>query len=63
MNTVWKYIGAALIIWVIRDLYTGNTYTWELIERDAEPVKYWVVVVIWALIALSCFFPWEKDKK
>lgn len=49
---IWFYIGIALIIWVIYDLIAGVTWTYRSIYRQYEPIQYWLVTTLWAIIAI-----------
>ncbi len=59
-NWQWAW-GILFLIWVIPDIYTGNTYFIEYIEKKSSPILYWVIVVSWILMALysmaSLFYP------
>lgn len=53
---IWFLIGIALIIWVIYDLIAGVTWTYREVYRKYEPVQYWLVTIIWAIIAFATTF-------
>lgn len=59
MNTFWKLVGTALLLWVAWDLYAGYTLLTEFIYRDQEPALYWVTLFAWFALAISCFFNWN----
>ena len=61
MNSIWTLVGIALLTWVGWDLYHGYTLATDFIYRAEEPVKYWIVLGVWFLLAISCFFSWGKD--
>lgn len=50
--SMWFYIGIALIIWVVYDLLAGVTWTYREVHRNEEPVQYWLVTLLWAIIAV-----------
>jgi hypothetical protein len=52
----WSYwLGFALLLWLLFDLVRGETYIWQSYKRDTEVGMYWVTIVIWAIVAASCF--------
>ncbi|MBO9490938.1 hypothetical protein J7384_11265 [Endozoicomonas sp. G2_1] len=52
----WSYyLGAALILWLLFDLVRGVAYIWQPYRRDSEPLMYWFTMLIWAVVAASCF--------
>lgn len=55
----WSYwLGCGLILWCLLDLIRGQTYLWLNYVRKIQPGMYWLTMLIWALIAASCFiFP------
>ena len=59
----WSVVGVLLLAWVAWDLYAGYTLAWDVIYRNASPAAYWVVVAIWTVLGISCFFPWSRDKQ
>ena len=42
-------------IWLIFDLLGGSVYLHRAIERKREPGLYWFGIIIWGLVAASCF--------
>ena len=52
----WSYwLGFALVAWLIYDLIRGSSYIWRPYKRSEEPGMYWFTILIWALVATSCF--------
>lgn len=52
----WSYwLGFALILWLLYDLITGVAYIWQPYRRKEQPDMYWLTMVIWGLVAASCF--------
>lgn len=52
----WSYfLGSALFIWLLFDLIRGEVYLWQPYERTTQPNMYWFCIMLWALVALSCF--------
>ncbi|REL36866.1 hypothetical protein [Thalassotalea euphylliae] len=52
----WSYwLGFALVIWLLIDLVRGQAYIWQAYRREHEPGMYWFTMLIWALVAASCF--------
>ncbi len=62
MTIFWRMVGILLLAWVGWDLYHGYTLLTDFIYRDQEPVKYWAVLGIWFILAVSCFFSWDGKK-
>ncbi|TDF42171.1 hypothetical protein EYS14_04895 [Alteromonadaceae bacterium M269] len=56
----WSYwLGIALVVWLIYDLISGSSYLWRAYRRSEEPTKYWLTLLLWSLVAVSCFvFPY-----
>jgi hypothetical protein len=53
------WLGFALLIWLVYDLATGEVYLHRAIQSNSEPLTYWFVMLIWGVIAMSCFaFPY-----
>ena len=53
----WNYwLGFALILWLVFDLIRGRAYIWQAYERAEEPLMYWFTMLIWGLVAASCFY-------
>lgn len=63
MRSFWPIVGVLLLIWVAYDLYAGYTLLWDVVYRDVEPTKYWVVLGGWTVLAISCFFSWGDEEE
>jgi len=50
------WLGVILLVWVFFDLVSGSVWAHRKFERKTEPAGYWVTVLVWFLIAVSCFF-------
>ena len=46
----WPW-GVLLAWWVGLDLRDGETWLTESVERNKDPVMYWVIVLTWMLLA------------
>ncbi len=46
---VW---GVLFIIWVYPDIKKGNTYFVEYLDREVNPVEYWIIVLSWILMSV-----------
>ncbi|MBQ4845335.1 hypothetical protein [Pseudoalteromonas sp. MMG005] len=60
----WSYwLGFVLILWLLFDLIRGEAYIWQAYRRESEPGMYWFTMLVWAVVAASCFiFPyWPYD--
>ena len=53
-DTVWQLIGAGLFVWVLYDLFAGQTWLHRKYRRSQEPLRYWAVLSLWLVIALWC---------
>lgn len=52
----WSYwLGGALFIWLLFDLIRGEVYLWQPYKRAHEPAMYWLCILLWGAVALSCF--------
>ena len=49
------WLGFGLILWLLYDLFSGVAYIWQRYERATETMMYWFTMVVWALVAASCF--------
>ncbi len=59
----WYFVGVALLVWVGWDLYAGYTFIWDIVYRETNPVAYWIALVVWTGLGVSCFFSWgESDR-
>lgn len=60
MSLPWSYwLGFALNIWLLYDLVREVAYIWQPYRRNEQPGMYWVTMMVWAVIAASCFmFPY-----
>ena len=50
------FLGFLLLGWVILDLFTGTVWLHRAFRRSEEPVGYWLIMGLWLLGALSCFY-------
>ena len=48
-------LGAALLVWLARDLVAGEVYLHRAYYRSLEPIGYWVIILLWLAVAISCF--------
>ncbi|MCG8671589.1 MAG: hypothetical protein MI867_19440 [Pseudomonadales bacterium] len=48
-------LGAALLVWLARDLVAGDVYLHRAFYRSFEPAAYWAVILLWFIVAISCF--------
>lgn len=56
----WSYwLGGVLVLWLLYDLARGVAYIWHPYDRRTQPGMYWFTMLVWALVAASCFlFPY-----
>lgn len=50
MNWEWAW-GVLFLLWVIPDLFSGVTFFIEPIQRNENPMLYWIIIVSWILMA------------
>ncbi len=56
MSLPWSYwLGFGLLLWLLYDLIRGVAYLWHPYAREEQPYMYWLTMLIWALVAASCF--------
>lgn len=56
LSLPWSYwLGFGLILWLLFDLFRGEAYIWHAYRRDTQPGMYWLTMLVWALVAASCF--------
>ena len=56
----WAW-GLLFLLWVIPDIMTGITYFMEPIDKDENPILYWIIILSWILMSLysiaTLFYP------
>ncbi|CAL2080196.1 hypothetical protein [Tenacibaculum sp. 190524A05c] len=50
MNWEWAW-GVLFLLWVIPDLFSGVTFFIEPIQRNENPILYWIIIASWILMA------------
>lgn len=56
LNLPWSYwLGFGLLLWLLYDLMRGVAYLWQPYIRELQPYMYWLTMLIWVLVAVSCF--------
>ena len=56
LSLPWAYwLGFVLILWLLMDLITGKAYIWQSYRRKEEPAMFRFTMLVWALVAASCF--------
>lgn len=48
-SLTWLW-GVIILLWLIPDLISGNTYLAEPISRKESPILYWAIVCVWLII-------------
>lgn len=52
-STGWSWIWAIFFaFWVIMDIRSGQTHLFEPVPKQQNPVLYWVIVVMWAVLGV-----------
>lgn len=46
LNTPWLWV-PLFVIWVVPDLFKGVTYFMEPVERNENPMLYWMIMITW----------------
>lgn len=49
------WLGFALVLWLLVDLVRGVAYIWHPYSRTEQPGMYWLTMLVWGLVAVSCF--------
>lgn len=61
LNWSWVY-GILFIAWAIADIVGGRVYFVEEVAKTANPILFWVIVILWLLLGvyslLEAFFPY-----
>ena len=56
------WLGFVLVLWFLFDLIRGVAYIWHPYQRAEQPIMYWLTMLVWGLVAASCFiyphWPW-----
>lgn len=52
---LWQYIGIGLALWVLYDLFRGRVYFPAKVTRAENPGTYWTGMIVYAVLAASCF--------
>ena len=56
MDLPYSYwLGFALVLWLLVDLVRGVAYIWHPYSRAEQPGMYWLTMLVWGLVAASCF--------
>ena len=50
-NWQWAW-GILFLMWVIPDIFSGTTYFMEPIEKEKNPILYWIIIISWILIII-----------
>ncbi len=53
----WTFLlGIFLLLWVAYDLLSGRVWLHREFARSDEPGAYWLTLLLWLAVALSCFY-------
>ena len=58
--SIVTWLGGFLMLWVLADLLSGKVYFHRAFFRQEQPIHYWVILSLWLLVALSCFYVGES---
>jgi ABC-type multidrug transport system fused ATPase/permease subunit len=51
----YRIFGFLFLYWVINDLIKQETYLLEPIQRDKNPLLYWIIVLMWLYFSYIIF--------
>lgn len=51
----WLF-GFLFLVWAILDIRNRQTYLLEIIQKDENPILYWIIVITWFTFAILSFF-------
>ncbi|QKJ22514.1 hypothetical protein [Poseidonibacter lekithochrous] len=51
----WLF-GFLFLVWTILDIRNRQTYLLEIIQKDENPILYWIIVITWFTFAILSFF-------
>ena len=53
----WSWVwGLLFIMWTIPALYSGHTHLVEEINRDENPLLFWLIVGTWLILSVYMIF-------
>lgn len=55
----WTIAGSLLLIWVAYDLVAGSVWIHRKVERQYEASLYWVSIICYTALGVSCFIPYN----
>lgn len=47
----WLF-GFLFLIWAILDIKNRQTYLMEIVQRNSNPILYWIIVFMWFVFAI-----------
>lgn len=50
----WLF-GFLFLVWVILDLKNRQTFLLEIVQRNNNPILYWLIVLTWFIFAVLSF--------
>ena len=54
----WSWLwGMLFLFWAVAGILSDVTYFMEPIEKEENPILYWVINSSWLLMAIYCFLP------
>lgn len=53
-NYLWIF-GILLLVWVVQDISTKQTYLLEIVLKEDKPFLYWSIVITWFILAILSF--------
>ena len=61
INNLYSIWGVLFIYWGLRSLFSGDVYLVESIERDKNPILFWIITAMWIgfgiLYIFADFYP------
>ncbi len=53
----WLIIGSMLLVAIVHTLSVGCVLGHRKIYKNKEPVRFWIVTILWLTLALICITP------
>ena len=47
INNIYSIWGVLFVYWGLRSLFSGEVYLVESIERDKNPILFWIISAMW----------------
>ena len=54
---IWTFVGIGSLLWSLIEMITGRAWIHREVKREEQPTTYWVVVLFWLMLGVSCLVP------